>query len=1205
MPCLKELTCIKATLAPPKNTWSMTARFLAVAWCLVFVASTRAASISLPQPRHGLHFTNAVQVWDEALPLGNGILGALVWGDGQPLRISLDRTDLWDLTPVPEFQSPEYNYATMRQWHEQGRHADLVRLYEEPYNRPAPTKIPAGRIEITLPSEARFLDTSLTLADAMAGMRFSNGLRARVFLHAELPVGMIQFNRAPTHGIVPRLVPPPFGGTVVNPARGGIGAGDLAQLGYPKPVQSSERHWQAFTQEGAEGFHFAAWLEWRERGGEWLAAWSVASSLEGTEPLELARRRVEKALSTGFDGMARSHIDWWQRYWSQSSIQLPNAVIERQWFLEQYKFGAASRRGAPPITLQGPWTADDGQLPPWKGDYHHDLNTQLSYWPCYSGNHLEEGLSYLDWLWSTRSNCVAWTKRFYDLPGLNVPMTSDLNNNQIGGWRQYTHSATTAAWLAQHFYWHWKFSADREFLRDRAWPYLREASVFLEAITAKKNAEGRRTLALSSSPEIHDNRPQAWFAEVTNYDLALMRWLLGATAELAHELDLADEAQRWREVLGEFPELARAQDGRLLVAPGESLEESHRHFSHLMAIHPLGLLDVADSPEARRTVEESLRDLDRLGSQAWCGYSFAWLANLAARARDGAKAERALEIFSTAFTLRNSFHCNGDQSDKGYSKLRYRPFTLEGNFAAAAGVQEMLLQSHRGRIEVFPAAPDSWRDAAFTTLRAQGAFLVSAERRDGLIRFVEIQSEKGGPCRLVSPWTGRELRLDMKPGERVVLTEDSGLATMRAATLDRDQTLASEILADPDLPFVLQKARALLKTGLTAGSGYGEVWIRDLNTFIELSLEVTPAADIRSALLTFFMFQEANGDIPDGYIPRQRGTAGYKYRRSALAPELLAHKNTVETDQEASLVLAVGKFDTVTGDLSLLAERVDGQRVMDRLELALDYVLMERFDQERGLVWGATTVDWGDVQPEHAWGVELDASSHRACDIYDNALFVSAVDTLLQLLGPEWPRAPRWRTVRDELKRNIRKHLWDEGRQKFVPHVYLAGSPFPREFDEASIYYHGGTAVAIEAGLLTHDEIAGSLASMRANVRAAGAASIGLTVYPAYPRGFFKNASMGPYSYQNGGDWCWFGGRMIQQLIRHGLVREAYSELKPMVARVRRHGDFYEWWSLDNQPRGSKQYRGSAGVLGQAIVMLQAWAEANAGERPRPKEPLP
>lgn len=405
--------------------------------------------------------------------------------------------------------------------------------------------------------------------------------------------------------------------------------------------------------------------------------------------------------------------------------------------------------------------------------------------------------------------------------------------------------------------------------------------------------------------------------------------------------------------------------------------------------------------------------------------------------------------------------------------------------------------------------------------------------------------------------------------------------------------LAREILADPALPAVLEKARALLKTGLTAGSGYGEVWIRDLNTFIELSLQVTPAAEIRAALLTFLKFQLPNGDVPDGYIRKERSSVGYKYRRSQLAPDLLAHKNTVETDQETPLVQAVRKYVDATGDRAFLAEQPGGKPVLARLELALDYLLQERFDARHGLIWGATTADWGDVQPEHAWGVELDEDSHRAIDIYDNAMFAVAIDDLIHLLGAEAPQARRWQTVRANLRSSIRQHLWDRARGKFVPHVYLGDSPFPKEFDESAVYYHGGTAVAMTAGLLSRDEIVRALAAMRANVQAAGASSIGLTLYPAYPKDSFKNPVMGPYSYQNGGDWCWFGGRLIQELVRHGLVREAYAELRPMLARVMEHGDFYEWWSLDNQPRGSKQYRGSAGVLGKAILMLRAWAEEN------------
>jgi alpha-L-fucosidase 2 len=215
-----------------------------------------------------------------------------------------------------------------------------------------------------------------------------------------------------------------------------------------------------------------------------------------------------------------------------------------------------------------------------------------------------------------------------------------------------------------------------------------------------------------------------------------------------------------------------AADGRLLVTADYPLPASHRHFSHLMAIHPLSSINWEDGQKAQQTIRAALAELDRLGPDLWCGYSYSWLANLAARARDGKRAERALEIFSTAFTLRSSFHCNGDQSGKGYSKLTYRPFTLEGNFAAAAGVQEMLLQSHGGRIRIFPAVPEEWKDVSFTTLRAEGAFLVSARRTAGAVKEIEIVAEKGGDCRLMSPFSGKEVALKLKPGERLALTED-------------------------------------------------------------------------------------------------------------------------------------------------------------------------------------------------------------------------------------------------------------------------------------------------------------------------------------------------------------------------------------------------------------------------------------------------
>ncbi|MFN7994764.1 MAG: glycoside hydrolase N-terminal domain-containing protein [Bryobacteraceae bacterium] len=739
---------------------------------LVVIIAAAVGGGAAPGPQHGLHYTSPAERWDEALPLGNGTLGALVWGNGQPLRISLDRSDLWDLRPVPEFHSAEYSFQHLREWKEQGRMADIRRVYEDPYNRPAPTKLPAGRIEVTFPSVSVFRECALSIGRAEATVQFADGTTAHVFVHATEPVGMVRVN-GPGSPVL-KLIAPRFSGSVQDAAAGGIGAGDATQLGYTAPRQASGDGWQSYDQQGYGGFRFAVYTGWKRHGEGWEAAWSVASSFEGADPLKIARDRVSAALERGYSTLLSTHVAWWNAFWAKSSIALPNKVLEREWYLDQYKFGSAARQGAPPITLQAVWTADDGKLPPWKGDYHHDLNTELSYWPSYAGNHLEEETAYVQWLWRTRDAALAWTQQFYGLPGLNVPMTADLNGNQIGGWVQYTHSATTAAWLAHHFYLHWKYSGDRKFLETRAYPYLRDASVFIEAFTSHKDADGKRTHPLSASPEINDNRISAWFDTITNYDLALERWLLAATAELANEVGRHDDAARWTRVLSEMREFSTGVDGKLLIAAGHPLQESHRHFSHLMAIHPLGLIDWSDGPAAQKTIRASLNDLDRLGTSWWCGYSFAWLGSLAARARDGDKAEQALETFASAFVLRNSFHANGDQSGKGYSKFTYRPFTLEGNFAEAAGIQEMLLQSQRRRIQLFPAVPKKWRDASFQTLRAEGGFLVSAAKADGAVREVTVTAERGGKCRIVSPWTGEDIAMDLKPGERRKVTRPDG-----------------------------------------------------------------------------------------------------------------------------------------------------------------------------------------------------------------------------------------------------------------------------------------------------------------------------------------------------------------------------------------------------------------------------------------------
>ncbi len=176
---------------------------------------------------------------------------------------------------------------------------------------------------------------------------------------------------------------------------------------------------------------------------------------------------------------------------------------------------------------------------------------------------------------------------------------------------------------------------------------------------------------------------------------------------------------------------------------------------------------------------------------------------------------------------------------------------------------------------------------------------------------------------------------------------------------------------------------------------------------------------------------------------------------------------------------------------------------------------------------------------------------------------------------------------------NIRTHLWDNKKQKFIPHIYLSKSPIPNGFDENDIHYHGGTAIAIEAGLLSKKEIEAVNRQMIENVRRSGMPSIGLTIYPAYPEGLFRGGMSKSWIYQNGGDWTWFGGRMIQQLIANGFIKEAYEEVRPMIDRVIKNKGFYEWYGMGNIPSGSGNFKGSAGVLSKAIEMLNQWAEKN------------
>lgn len=713
--------------------------------------------------------------WDEALPLGNGLVGNLIWQRNDNVRFSLDRADLWDSRPMADIE--KLNFKMIREQVAKKDYAIIQQLGDVPYEREAaPSKIPGAALEFETAPWGN-ATTRLYIKDGLAEVSWP-GRRMVSFIHPTLPVGWFRFE-----GGAPKvmLIPPKYVGDNQGTGNSVEGQG-LARLGYASGHLAESDQSITYIQPGWNGFEYQVSVVWKTIPNGIEGVWAVTSNSKWHPSRQPANDLAVQSLKKGFAIHLHDLQTWWGAFWAESAIQLPDPILERQWYLENYKFGCIARADAPPITLQAVWTADNGNLPPWKGDIHNDLNTQLSYWPSYSGNHLFGARGFTNWLWNTRPVFEKYTKRFFGVSGLAVPGVTTLDGNDMGGWVQYSYSPTVAGWLGHHFYLEWRYSQDRKFLKERAYPWLRDVATFFEQL-AITNSNGKKQLPLSASPEFYDNSLKAWFNDMTNYDLAIVRWTFLKSAELAGELKLAEEADHWKKELSRWPELSLDDQGGLALAPGQPYPESHRHFSHLMGIHPLGLLN-DQRPDDHNIVDASMRLLEEKGTKLWVGYSFAWQGNIYARMGNGNRAAETLRTFATCFCSSNSFHLNGDQCTGNYSSFRYRPFTLEGNFAFASGVQEMLLQSHDGIIRLFPAVPDSWKDISFHHLRAEGAFIVSAIKANGRLKEVKVISEQGGTFTMKNSFlrfgvTGvaAELSIDgivtinTKPGQQFTLFE--------------------------------------------------------------------------------------------------------------------------------------------------------------------------------------------------------------------------------------------------------------------------------------------------------------------------------------------------------------------------------------------------------------------------------------------------
>jgi hypothetical protein len=379
--------------------------------------------------------------------------------------------------------------------------------------------------------------------------------------------------------------------------------------------------------------------------------------------------------------------------------------------------------------------------------------------------------------------------------------------------------------------------------------------------------------------------------------------------------------------------------------------------------------------------------------------------------------------------------------------------------------------------------------------------------------------------------------------------------------------------------------------GFGAGAHYPQVWIRDSATLLPVARFLEPRERLSSWLVEHLAHQSPDGRLWDWIA------AGEPSAFAADAPAvrevgrragraLSADRNTSELDQESSAVLAAAEVHDAIGDATWLRRDVEGLPLVDRLERALLYLGTYREPRAGGLLVGPLTADWGDVTPTHGdqRAIYDDLQTPRVAGLYANAMYAGAaraLGALFRAAGDD--RGRHWETVARDVGLAIDERLWDEERGFYRIHARPDGQPLPPS--DAERFALGGNAVAALHGVAGPERTCRILAAAEERRRVHGLSTVAATLLPPFPAGFFRHPILREeWTYQNGGQWDWFSGRLLTAAFRAGCAEDAALQLSRIARRSAAAGGLYEWYDREDRGKGSARYAGTAAALGQAVV---------------------
>jgi alpha-L-fucosidase 2 len=406
----------------------------------------------------------------------------------------------------------------------------------------------------------------------------------------------------------------------------------------------------------------------------------------------------------------------------------------------RYLMIGCSRPGCLPANLQGLW--NHGNQPPWRSDYHTDVNIQMNYWFVDAANLSDCFQPLSEWFYSIRGVRRDETKETFNTRG----WITHAENGVFGG-STWKWSKGDAAWVAQNLWDHYAFTQDREYLRTRAYPIMKELCEFWED-HLKELPDGTLVSPDGFSPE---HGPQE---DGVSFDQQLVWDLLTNTIEASAALGID----------GPFREKIAAMRGRLLgprigkwgqlqewMVDRDDPQDRHRHLSHMIALHPGRQISPLTTPELAEAARVSM---NARGDES-TGWSRAWKINIWARLHDGNRAYKILHGMIGSMIHDNLFNT-------------HPPFQIDGNFGYAGGVCELLLQSHAGQIHLLPALPDAWPDGSVKGMRARGGLEVDLTWRGGKALSAVLKATVGGTHVLRAP-KGQEIdgpgRIQLKAGQ--------------------------------------------------------------------------------------------------------------------------------------------------------------------------------------------------------------------------------------------------------------------------------------------------------------------------------------------------------------------------------------------------------------------------------------------------------